>query len=496
MQSTSAPNKFLVPWAQNDVARVEIPVTTTDATRASQTQGFPPLTMQPPEVGGVPPQGQDFNGGLNQVARAAWWVMLGSLFVYDSAFATDTNIGGYPKGSQLLRADLAGLWLNGAENNSTNPDDNTGTSANWLPGYTYGAASIAVSTATTVYPVNAAKRTLLLTGTLTANSVVTLPAWVFDWYIVDNTTRAGFTLTVKTASGTGVVIASGAQSLHGDGTNIVQPPLSIPNATTSTQALNKGQADALYAPAGLEAASIQGAFKNLAISTTGTSAPVTVTADELIVESTANLYKTLRGVSVTPSLANPNGANGLDAGVKAASTGYFVWVIWNNTTVSGLLSLSSTAPTMPATYTYKARVSWIKTDPSGNAYPLAMNQSGRRVQYKVTPASNVAAIPVMSSGTQGNPLTPTYVPVSTASFIPSTASAIHLVVSNGAGAICVAPNANYGAANATTNFPPFGQNASVSLALPVSMVVESTNIYYAASASSSALACFGYDDNI
>lgn len=241
MQSTSAPAKFLIPFAANDSAKVEIPVTTVDATRASQSLGFPPLTMQPPEVGGVPPQGEDFNGAMNQVARAAWWVMLGSLFVYDSTFATNVNIGGYPKGSQLLRTDLAGLWLNGAENNSTNPDDNTGAAANWLPGYTYGSASIAVSTATTVYPVNAAHKTLYLTGTLTANSVVNLPAWTYEWLIIDNTVRAGFTLTVKTASGTGIVIATGAQRLRGDGTNIIQPAESIAAATIATQAAQAGQ---------------------------------------------------------------------------------------------------------------------------------------------------------------------------------------------------------------------------------------------------------------
>lgn len=244
MQSSNAPNKFIKPFAQGDITRVEIPVTTVDPTRASQTLGFPPLTMQPPEVGGVPPQGEDFNGAMNQVARAAWWVMLGSLFVYDAAFATNVDIGGYPKGSQLLRADLAGLWLNGAENNATDPDNNVGTSANWLPGYTYGAASIAVSTATTIYPVNAAKRTLLLTGVLTANSVVTLPAWIYDWTVIDNTTRAGFTLTVKTAAGTGVVIATGSQQVRGDGANIVQVPQSIAAAVLPTQPATLAQVNA------------------------------------------------------------------------------------------------------------------------------------------------------------------------------------------------------------------------------------------------------------
>ncbi|WP_436632525.1 hypothetical protein, partial [Lactobacillus acidophilus] len=80
---TNQPAKFLVPFAQNDSSRVELPVTTSDATRASQSLGFPPATMQPPEAGGVPPQGEDFNGALNQIARIAWWMMLGGRFSFD-----------------------------------------------------------------------------------------------------------------------------------------------------------------------------------------------------------------------------------------------------------------------------------------------------------------------------------------------------------------------------------------------------------------------------
>jgi hypothetical protein len=229
MQSTNAPNKFLVPFATGDGAKVEIPLTTSDATRASQTLGFPPLTMQPPEVGGVPPQGEDFNGAMNQIARVAWWAMLGNLFPYDATFATSASIGGYPKGALVRRADMAGFWINGADNNQTNPDDNTGLSANWLPGTVYGSASIAVSTTTLIYPVNAAFKTLNLTGTLTANSVVELPAWAYAWDVIDNTVRGGFSLTVKTVSGTGIAITPGAQTLRGDGTNITQ------NVVTTTR---------------------------------------------------------------------------------------------------------------------------------------------------------------------------------------------------------------------------------------------------------------------
>ena len=42
-----------------------------------------------------------------------------------------------------------------------------------------------------------------------------------------------------------------------------------------------------------------------------------------------------------------SGVNGLDTGSEAASTWYYIWVIYNGTTVAGLLSTSATAPTMP-----------------------------------------------------------------------------------------------------------------------------------------------------
>ncbi|MGJ8495912.1 hypothetical protein ACSFB1_12015, partial [Glaesserella parasuis] len=111
MQKTDIPNKFLVAWAQGDSSRVEVPVTTSDATRASQTLGFPPLTMQPPEAGGKPPNGEDFNGGLNQIARVARWMMAGSDFPYDNAFATASQIGGYASGAVIPRADGTGYWV-------------------------------------------------------------------------------------------------------------------------------------------------------------------------------------------------------------------------------------------------------------------------------------------------------------------------------------------------------------------------------------------------
>src|SRR4030095_5740620 len=106
---------------------------------------------------------------------------------------------------------------------------------------------------------------------------------------------------------------------------------------------------------GTLSASVLGAYRNLAASANGTTANVTVTCDELILENTSNAYQTVRNVNLTVNTATV-GANGLDTGVLAATTWYSLWVIWNGTTTSGLISLSATAPTMPGGYTHKARV--------------------------------------------------------------------------------------------------------------------------------------------
>lgn len=243
--STSIPAKFLVPWAQNDSSRVEIPVTTTDSTRASQSLGFPPLTMQPPESGGVPPQGEDFNGGLNQVARIAWWTLLGAGFPYDATFATSSYIGGYPQGALIPRTDLAGYWLNTSNNNTTNPDATDGTAVSWVPVAAYGTYTLSGQTGGTfpVYPLNAAFDSMVVSGALTSALTLQVPAWIKKWTVTNNTT-GGFVLTVKTAAGTGIVIPQNGSptEIVGDGTNILQPARNVAAATSRWHPLQLGQA--------------------------------------------------------------------------------------------------------------------------------------------------------------------------------------------------------------------------------------------------------------
>jgi len=69
-------------------------------------------------------------------------------------------------------------------------------------------------------------------------------------------------------------------------------------------------------------------------------------------------WLTVQNVNLTIDIT-ASGINGLDAGAEANNTWYSIWVIYNGATISGLLSLSATAPTFPAGYTYYRRVGWV-----------------------------------------------------------------------------------------------------------------------------------------
>jgi hypothetical protein len=71
------------------------------------------------------------------------------------------------------------------------------------------------------------------------------------------------------------------------------------------------------------------------------------------------------------------GANGIDVGVPANSTWYYVWLIRDISganPVASLVSLSATAPTMPAGYDVRRRIGSVRVDANGDY--LKFFQSG------------------------------------------------------------------------------------------------------------------------
>lgn len=583
MQLSDSPAKLVLPFADAG-AKNTIPVASQigiTAGAASLTDGFPPLTRTPIAAGGVPPSGLDMNGVLFELSAVIRWANAGGGYAYDSAFATDSNVGGYPKGARVMRLDGLGYWFNTAENNQTDPEGAGAVAAGWVPDFTTGVTAVAMtSSSVTLTAEQYGKPVIVISGLLTANLNLIFPNIAARWIVINNTTGA-FSITCKTAAGTGIVVAS-ALEIVGDATNIYAandgpgvlslnvasasgtadaltatfspPPRSwaaiagVPfwvraasaNATTTPTFATNGltaktivkgndlplvvgdiagaghwlqiQYDAALDKAVLlnpargvvlvPVSSIQGASKNLQVSTTGLSANVTVGADEIVVETSANVYQTLRSVSLTVA-GTSVGANGIDTGVLAVSTWYSVWVIWNGTTTAGLMSLSATSPTLPSGYTYKARVGWIRTDSTGNKYPLPLKQNGRSVRYVVGP-SNMISLPNMASGISGSPTVATFSAISVSNFVPPTASQIYINSTfQGAGQFAIiAPNNTYGVANSATNPCPVSYAGAASPNQHVQgqstgLLLESSNIYWASSCTGvSIVACYGWEDNL
>ncbi len=230
-----------------------IPVGAGASGRASFNEGFPPITMTPVIAGGVPPFGQDVNGILNMVTAHLAALNAGQPYVYDATLAS--AIGGYKAGVVLGMADGTGLWMNYTDGNTSDPD---ASGAGWVGMYRYRYEPVTGLTGgvATLTRLQAASPVLVLSGTLVANLQVVLPATLQEWLIV-NTCTGSFTVTVKTASGTGVDVASGGYAapvqVYGDGTNIYLrvAQFTIPGAVApdpNTYALrdNVGRLYALY----------------------------------------------------------------------------------------------------------------------------------------------------------------------------------------------------------------------------------------------------------
>lgn len=475
----SVPPKITTPWAtsglKNSIPAAADPINGL----AGYDQGFPAINMTPKTAGGIPPFGQDFNGVFFDITKAVQFLQAGGSFPYDSAWAT--AVGGYPVGALVSRTDNQGFWRNTTPNNTTDPESG---GAGWQPEGS-GITPVAMAAANIVLtPLQAARDIIVISGSISANLQLIFPSYQKQWTVINNASGA-FSVTCKTASGSGIAVANGSiQSVYGNGADIL--------SSSATQLQQ----------------SVRGSFSGLAANASGTNANVSVTTDELMLEASAGDYRTARAVSVTPSVS-VSGVNGIDSGVVAPSTWYYVWVISNGLNIAGLISLSPTAPSMPSGYTYKARVSTIRTDSTANAFPLPFVQFGRKSFWTPKPATNLTSLRVMASGAQGNISTPTWVAVSVSSFVPPTAASIEISVggtwtTGTAYQIMAAPNNGYGAISSSANPPPIADNnlnqtlQANSRRIRGLMALETSNIYVASTPGSGTceLICLGWEDNL
>lgn len=233
MQLSNKPTQLPIPFA-NSGARTAIPTASQigiTAGAASLTDGFPPLTRTPISAGGVPPKGVEMNGILYELSAINQWANMGGGYPYDSTYAT--AIGGYPKGARVLRTDGIGYWLNTTDNNATDPEAG---GSGWVPDLMPGSTPVTMTGSNvTLTPLQYGQPVIRITGLLTANLNLIFPAISSGKWTVINATTGAFTITAKTASGTGVTV-SDVTDIVCDGTNILQV----------TSGITQAQADARY----------------------------------------------------------------------------------------------------------------------------------------------------------------------------------------------------------------------------------------------------------
>jgi len=245
---------------------------------------------------------------------------------------------------------------------------------------------------------------------------------------------------------------------------------------------------------------VQGEAKNLKI-VSGSGTAGTITADAIsVMDANGNSYR-LRNVNQSYATGT-SGAGGLDTGSFGASAWYYEYIIFNPSanTVSSLLSLSSTAPTLPTGYTAFARVGARWSNGSSQLYYKV--QYGRRAQ--VVSGSNPSAPLSMASGATSSAWTA----VDIRNFVPPTSSMIigYASFQGDNYAMAVAPNGSgYGAGSNGLLAPAgfgCGDNTFINNAnIPFEFSIESTNIYYTTinnggSLNSANVYLLGWEDNL
>jgi hypothetical protein len=165
----------------------------------------------------------------------------------------------------------------------------------------------------------ARKAVLVFTGTLTANSTITVPSVQKTYLVVNNTTQATYSLTIKTAAGSGYALRPGPQMVYCDATNVYRasPTLSELPLPTAALAFNGQRLTDIAAPAASTDAATRQYVDDTAFSVTAGSLPGQT--------GNAGKFLTTDGTTpgwaaVTSAVTSVNGATGVVT-VTAASLG-------------------------------------------------------------------------------------------------------------------------------------------------------------------------------
>ena len=134
---------------------------------------------------------------------------------------------------------------------------------------------------------------------------------------------------------------------------------------------------------------------------------IDVDADYLTLWNASNEALIVSSVNLTLTITTA-GLLGLDTGSEAGNTWYHIWVISNGSATSGILSASSTSPTMPSGYTFKKYVGATRNNGSNNL--VEMHQVGNYVRIPFE---------LVGSGITGS-----YTTVDCSAFVPPTAKKV------------------------------------------------------------------------
>ena len=240
MKLTDRPSKIVLPFS-NSGTKQTIPVNSQIGIadgRASYTDGFPPLTRTPISSGGHPPFGTDMNGILHAITSISRWMNASGGLPYDSTFATDANVLGYPKGSKVLRSDGLGYWLNTVDDNTTDPESS---GVGWVPEFAPGVTSVSVSSSNvTLTASQYGKPIIQLTGALTASIIIYFPSGIPGCWMISDKTTGSYSVIVQSAPyGTVVELTTVSTIIFSDGSNVYGPVnehalLTDPHGATSS----------------------------------------------------------------------------------------------------------------------------------------------------------------------------------------------------------------------------------------------------------------------
>lgn len=200
---------------------------------------------------------------------------------------------------------------------------------------------------------------------------------------------------------------------------------------------------------------------NLQLAYVGTSS-ITMAAGSARNSSNVNDIVLSSPVTILGSFV---GANGVDAAVLVASSFYAVYVIGDSTDykpTAALLSLSSSAPALPAGYDMYRRVGWILTDSSAHILNFWQYGTGQsRVYYWDV------GIAALTSGSSS-----AYVAISLAASVPPIVTeAMFDVVFTPASASHVAHFLPFGS-TATNGIIQFGYGVAAAQVGPVTVPTE------------------------